>query len=102
MEVLIPERIAPSKSFSLPELWFELKAQCPQAPSRSQFYEWLRLAFIVAPQPRGGRKTPQTFTEGDLNRLTKFYELRTQLGCLKAAHEALKAEINTNPTFYGA
>jgi hypothetical protein len=102
MEVLTPQRITPLKSFTLPELWFELKTQCPSAPGRTQFYEWLQLAFIVEPQPRGGMKRPQTFTEGDLNRLVKFNELRTQLGCLKAAKEALKVEIINNPTFYGA
>jgi hypothetical protein len=102
MEVLTPERIAQPKSFSLPELWFELKTQCPNAPSRSQFYQWLRLAWIVEPQPNGGRKHPQTFTQEDLNRLTRFYELKTELGCLKAAQHELLAEIENNPTFFGA
>jgi HEPN domain-containing protein len=102
MEVLTPNRITPPKVFSLPELWLELKEHCPVAPSRSQFYEWLKLAFIVSPQARGGVKQQQIYTQEDLNRLTKFYELRTQIGALKAAQQALLTEIENNPTFYGA
>jgi len=102
MEVLIPERITQPKNFSLSELWFELKRQCPIAPSRTQFYEWLKLTFIVSPQPRGGIKQQQIYVQEDLNRLTKFYELRTQLGTLKAAQQALLTEIENNPTLYGA
>lgn len=102
MEVLTPERITQPKSFSLPELWLELKSQCISTPSRSQFYEWLKLAFIVSPQARGGTKQQQIYTQEDLNRLARFYELRTQLGTLKAAQQALLTEIENNPTFYGA
>lgn len=102
MEVLTPDRIISPKGFSLPELWFELKTQCPDAPSRSQFYQWLRLAWIVEPQTRGGVKQRQVFTQEGLNRLTKFYELKVQLGSLEAAQQGLLDEIKNNPTFYGA
>jgi len=101
MEVLTPVTEL-NPGLSPAELWIELKISCPVAPSRTQFYEWLKLAFIVSPQPRGGLKQQQIYAQEDLNRLTKFYELRTQLGTLKAAQQALLTEIENNPTLYGA
>jgi hypothetical protein len=102
MEVLTPERITVPKQFAITELWHEMQIQCGSAPSRSQFYEWLKWAYVVAPQTRGGKKHQQKYTQEDLKRLTKFYEFRAQLGSLKAAQDALLAEIENNPTFYGA
>jgi hypothetical protein len=101
MEVLPTDRISTPKTFSLPELWFELQVLCPHAPKRSQFYAWLVLAWIVEPEKKGGKKEQKTFTQEDLNRLLKFYELRIELKTLRAAQAALLIEIKNNPTFYG-
>lgn len=100
MEVLTPERIMQPKSFSLPELWLELKSHCPVAPSRSQFYEWLRHTWCNSPQPRGGIKNERKYERQHLNRLIRFAELKREYGTLKAAQEALLAEMEQKPEHY--
>jgi hypothetical protein len=87
--------------FSIQELWAELKNVCPNAPSRSQFYEWLKASWCIKPQPRGGIKQPALFTEADLNRLIRFAQLKQLTGSLKASQEALLTEIQNNPELYG-
>lgn len=87
--------------FSIQELWAELKNVCPNAPSRSQFYEWLKASWCIKPQPKGGIKKPALFTEVDLNRLIRFAQLKQLTGSLKASQEALLTEIQNNPELYG-
>lgn len=84
------------------DLWIEAKALCPKLPAKSQFYEWLKAAWIHESRKRGGVKRPQVYTQYDLNRIVTLYEKMTAFRSLKAAQDALLAEIENNPTFYGA
>jgi hypothetical protein len=102
MEKCLELEKEPNPEFSISDLWIELRIACGTVPARSQFYEWLKATWIVSPQPRGGLKTRQIYTQEDLNRLIKFHELKTQYGTLKATQDALLREIEANPTHYGA
>ncbi len=98
------EAVTPDKEISgmtIADLWIEIRIACGSAPGRSQFYEWLRAAWVHRPMKRGGIKAKQTYSEFDLNRLKRLHELKTELGSLKAAQEQLKTEILQNPKLYG-
>ena len=84
------------------DLWIEAKSLCPKLPAKSQFYEWLKAAWIHESQKRGGVKTRRIYTQTDLNRIVTLYQLMKTHGSLKAAQSALLSELKTNPTFYGA
>lgn len=86
--------------FSIQELWAELKNVCPNAPSRTQFYQWLKATWCIDPQPRGGIKQAALFTEKHLNRLIRFAQFKQVQGTLKAAQEALLEEMKQNPEHY--
>jgi len=102
MEVLTPQKIKQPQTYTIAELWVGLHQQCPDvAPKRTQFYEWLKHCWCAVPQPKGGIKTPALFTEVDLNRLTRFAQLKQLKGSLKAAQEALLSEIQNSPELYG-
>lgn len=97
MEALQPET---NPGMTLAELWIELKIACQSAPSRSQFYEWMKACWITEPQTRGGMKRSQRFSQVHLNRLVRFAHLKQATGTLKAAQQALLAEMKQNPQQY--
>lgn len=82
------------------DLYCALKLSCPNAPSRSQFYEWLVLTGCNQPTPRGGRKSKRFYEQHHLNRLTCFAKLRDDLGSLVLAQQVLATEMLRNPTHY--
>jgi hypothetical protein len=85
---------------SVAELWIELKIACQSAPSRSQFYEWLKACWITEPQQRGGVKQQHRYNQVHLNRLVRFHQLKETEGNLKAAQFALFEEMKQNPELY--
>ncbi|WP_088891235.1 hypothetical protein [Leptolyngbya ohadii] len=99
MEAVIPDKEI--TGLTIADLWIELRIAHGSAPGRSQFYEWLKAAWIHRPMKRGGIKAKQTYNEFDLNRLKRLHELKTELGSLQAAKEHLKTEILQNPELYG-
>jgi hypothetical protein len=99
MEVLTTEiEVNPEMTFL--DLWVEAKILCPKLPVKSQFYEWLKIAWIHDPQPRGGCKIASKYTQRHLNRIAKLYEFKQQFGSLKAAQSMLFEEMKQNPELY--
>jgi hypothetical protein len=85
---------------TLSELQIELFIACGRMLGRSQFYEWLKAAWIVKPAKRGGIKLKQTFTQRHLNRLIKLSELMTQYSSLKVCQPHLFEAMKQAPEHY--
>jgi hypothetical protein len=100
MEAIAPTVTEVNPQMTIDDLYLALKLTCPNAPSRSQFYEWLRLTWCNKPTPRGGKKLPKRYEQYHLNRLMCFAKLRDAYGSLKLAQSALEAEMTNNPTPY--
>ena len=99
MEVL-ETRIETNPGMTIAEFWIESKILCPKLPSRSQFYEWMQIAWIHDPQPRGGCKIASKYTQRHLNRIVKLYQFKQEVGSLKAAQIKLFEEMKQNPELY--
>jgi hypothetical protein len=100
MEAIAPTVTEVNPQMSVDDLYLALKLTCPNSPSRSQFYEWLRLTWCSTSQPRGGKKIRQSYGQHHLNRLICFAKLRDTYDSLSLAQSALEAEITNNPTPY--
>jgi hypothetical protein len=99
MEVLVTvQEVNPQ--MTVEDLYFALKLSCPNAPSRSQFYEWLKLTGCNEPAKRGGKKTRKFYAQHHLNRLTSFARLRDAFDSLTLSQEALLQDMKRNPALY--
>jgi hypothetical protein len=82
------------------DLWLEIVQRRGQAPSRSQFYEWLKASLVIEPHVRGGCRQPRRFTERDRVKLLRFCEFLSEHRTLQAAQMALVQDIETNSHYY--
>jgi hypothetical protein len=100
MEAIAPTVIEINPQMSVDDLYLALKLTCPNAPSRSQFYEWLKLTWCNDASRRGGKRSRQVYEQHHLNRLTSFARLRDTFASLAMAQKSLFEEMKRNPELY--
>lgn len=99
MEVLTTTQEV-NPQMTVDDLYWAFKLSCPNAPSRSQFYEWLKWTWCNDPSSKGGRKNRKFYGQHHLNRLVSFARLKDTFASLQLAQKSLLEELKRNPSFY--
>lgn len=100
MEAIASTGTETNPGMDVNDLYLALRITCPNAPNRTQFYQWLRLTWCNPEAKRGGRKARTVYGQHHLNRLQCFAKLRDDFNSLKMAQTALLAEMKQNPEQY--